>query len=79
MVVLFSSAHCLNSPDGVPVSINRREPGDIYFLNQSNERHRICNEGENRTYLIADGCCISDLLLFNGNQSPMHILLQLSN
>ena len=67
VAVLFSTAHCLDSPDSVPVRISRRRSGDIYFLNQSNEMHRTCNVGENRTYLIADGCCISDQLLFNGN------------
>ena len=67
VAVLFSSAHSLNTPDCIPVRISRRLLGDVYFLNQSNQRHGICNEGENTTYLVADRCCVSTPNLLNGN------------
>jgi hypothetical protein len=70
VAVLLSSAHCLDSPesDGIPVSISRRESGDVYYLNQNNQTQSMaCNEGDNTTYLIADGCCISNQTLFDGN------------
>ena len=68
VAMLFSLAHCLDTLEGVPVRINRRLSGDVYYLNQSNQGHGVvCNEGENTTYLAADRCCISNQHLFNGN------------
>ena len=64
---LFSLAHCLDRPEGVPVSINRRQSRDIYFLNQSDQGHGTCNEGGNTTYVIAERLCITNQHLFNGN------------
>ena len=65
----FKLAHCLDSLDGIAVTINRRQFGDFYRLNQSNQVHRyVCNEGGNTTYLVADRCCISNQHLFNGKK-----------
>ena len=67
VAVLFSSAHSLDTPDGIPVIIGRRQSGDIYYLNQSSQGLGICSEGENTTYLVVDRCCVSTLNLLNGN------------
>ena len=78
---LFSLAHWLDRPDGVPMSISRRQSGDIYFLNQSNQGHGTCNEGRNTTYVIAERLCINNQHLFNGNNNNMFcssMLMQLA-
>ena len=48
----------------VPVRVNRRISGDIYY---SNNNSLACNDDDNITFLVSERRCVKNEELFNGN------------
>ena len=61
IIVNFSSA---NLEDETPVSVSRRQGGDIY-TNFNESLHEICS-GDNLTFLVNGRICVKDQELISG-------------
>ena len=65
VIIVSTLAHAQSMKD-VPVEVNRTLSADLYRLHKDNAS-LMCTEGNTSTYMVAEGVCINDQQLFNGN------------
>jgi hypothetical protein len=67
-VYVISRVVCSASDEMVPVRrVQRRLRGDVYFYESELVTHELC-DNENRTYLVDERQCVSNIELINGNK-----------
>ena len=71
VLVSIASNLILASEGNIPVQVNRRLDGDIYWY--SNNIFEVCQD--NLTYLVSEDRCVNDEELFKGNADTAIIII----
>ena len=75
VLVSIASNVILASEENIPVQVNRRLDGDIYWYSLTSTIFEVCQD--NLTYLVSEDRCVNDQELFNGSADTASITLRL--
>ena len=70
IVILFCALKftSLIGDTNVPVTVNRRLNGDIYYTNFNSTDPSACSDDNNLTFLVSERRCVKNQELFDGNK-----------